>query len=66
MTIEVTISERPLESMVLAACEAYTFGKDDNQEALETSAHLWRNRQSNPDNIAEHVYVDRISICVSA
>ena len=66
MTIEVTISERPLESMVLAACEAYTFGKDDSQEALETSAHLWSNRRSNPDGIAEHVYVDRISVCVSA
>lgn len=32
MTIEVTISERALESMVLAACEAYVFGKDDDRE----------------------------------
>ena len=66
MTIEVTISERALESMVLAACEAYAFGKDDDREAVETYAHLWGFRRCSPDGAAEHVHVDRISVCVSA
>ena len=66
MTIEMTISERALESMVLAACEAYAFGKDDGREAVETYAHLWGFRRSSPDGVPEHVHVDRISVCVSA
>ena len=66
MTTEVTISERALESMVLAACEAYAFGKDDGREAVETYAHLWGARRLNLDDSTEHVHVDRISICVSA
>ncbi len=41
MTIEMTIFERALESMVLAACESYVFGKDNGREAVETYAHLW-------------------------
>lgn len=66
MTIEVTISERALESMVLAACEAFAFGRDDDREAVETYAHLWGFRRFSPDGGTEHVHVDRISVCVSA
>ena len=66
MTIEVTISERALASMVLAACEAYAFGQDDDWEAVETYAHLWGFRRCSPDGGTEHVHVDRISACVSA
>ena len=66
MTIDMTISERALESMVLAACEAYAFGKDDSREAVETYAHLWGFRRSSTDGGIEHVHVDRISVCVSA
>ena len=50
MTIDMTISERALESMVLAACEAYAFGKDDGCEAVETYAHLWGFRRSSPNS----------------
>ena len=66
MTIEMTISERALESMVLAACEAYVFGNDDDREAVETYAHLWGFRRCSLDGGTEHVHVDRISVCVSA
>ena len=66
MTIEVTISERALESMVLAACEAYSFGKGDSPEAVETYAHLWGTRRCNPDGATEYLYVDRVNMCVSA
>ena len=66
MTLEITISDRALESMVLAACEAYVFGKDDDLEAVETYAHMWGFRRRSPDGQTEHVHVDRISVCVSA
>ena len=52
--------------MVLAACEAYAFGKDDEREPVETYAHLWGYRRCQQGSETEHLYVDRISICVSA
>ena len=66
MTIEVTISDRALQSMVLAACEAYAFGSDDNRQPVETYAHLWGHRRHEHGNEIEHIHVDRISVCVSA
>ena len=66
MMIEVTISDRALQSMVLAACEAYAFGKDDEQEPVETYAHLCGYRRCQQGSENEHLHVDRISICVSA
>ena len=64
MAVEVTISEHALQSMVLAASEAYAFGKDGKREPVETYAHLWGYRRQGKDT--EHLHVDRISVCVSA
>ena len=64
MTVEITISESALESMVLAACEAYEFGKNNKLKAVETYAHLWGHRRK--DNGTEYIQVDRVNICVSA
>ena len=64
MAVEVTISEHALQSRVLAACEAYAFGKDGKREPVETYAHLWGYRRQGKDT--EHLHVDRISVCVSA
>ncbi len=65
MTLKITISEQALQGMVLAACEAYAFGKNDKRKPVEMYAHLWgyRRRQGSE---TEHVHVDRIGVCVSA
>lgn len=64
--IEVTISDRALQSMVLAACEAYAFGKNNKRKPVETYAHLWGYRRRQQESETEYLHVDRISICVSA
>lgn len=66
MKIHVTLSEQALQGMVLAACEAYVFGKNDDQEPVETYAHLWGFRRYQQENDTEYLHVDRVNICVSA
>ena len=50
--------------MVLAACEAYAFGKNDKRRPVEIYADLWGYRRQGSET--EHVHVDRIGVCVSA
>ena len=58
MAIKVTISDRALQSMVLAAWEAYAFGKDDDRESVETYAHLWGYRRRRQGDETEYLHVD--------
>ena len=65
MKREITISEQALQGMVLAACEAYAFGKNNKRKPVEMYAHLWGHRRRQGSK-TEHVHVDRIGVCVSA
>ena len=66
MNTEVRISDSALESMVLAACEAFVFGNNNENEPVETYGHVWGYRRLSPDGTTEHIHVDRFNACVSA
>ena len=48
MYTEIRIADGALESMILAACEAYVFGNNDENEPVETYGHVWGYRQAKP------------------
>ncbi|MCE2520587.1 MAG: hypothetical protein J4G15_12375 [Alphaproteobacteria bacterium] len=52
--------------MVLAACEAYEFGNNNDRKPVETYAHVWGYRRLDLDRKTEHIFVDRFNSCVSA
>ena len=66
MAVNVRVSDQALESMVLAACEAFEFGNNNNFKSVETIGHIWGLRKEDHDGTPEHIYVDRLSPCVSA
>ena len=65
MQTSIRIADRALESMILAACEAYKFGNDQS-EPVETYGHVWGYRRLARDGKCEHIHVDRFNACVSA
>ena len=66
MNTIVRISDAALESMVLAACEAFEFGNNNGNKPVETYAHMWGYRRPDPDGKTERILVDRFNACVSA
>ncbi len=67
MAVNVRVSDQALESMVLAACEAYEFGNNNNFKSVETIGHVWGYRKGGDEGrMPDHIYVERLSPCVSA
>ena len=72
MNIEIRVSNRALESMVLSASESYVLGdghrisiKKSHQNYKETYGHIWGIRKINK-NSTEYIYVDRFYESLSA
>lgn len=66
MKHQVTISNRALEEMVLAASESFVLGNAATDGRVEIHGYLWGSRRTDKSEDIEYIHIDKFSVSSSA